>query len=215
MRKVTKMKGHMQDGKFHPHTEYKKGVRKSRDQQVKTEGVKIRKTRADIKPKLPKRDTPAWNKLKDDVVKRMDSDFNEIQLENLKTVNENYFEDIVTTEPNITDLKDYFGEMNLSDKEFEAKHDEDKLDEAKDELRRDQEEIMWGTVFEAKSQLLADKIIENSDKIIQDAGLTVIDMSRSDDDGRYATAVFLGVNGAGYDFYEQHWIPLYRIFGWV
>jgi len=35
------MKGHMQDGKFHPHTEHKKGVRKSRDQKVKTKGVKV------------------------------------------------------------------------------------------------------------------------------------------------------------------------------
>jgi len=34
------MKGHMQDGKFHPHTQ-SKGVRKSRDQTVKTQGVKI------------------------------------------------------------------------------------------------------------------------------------------------------------------------------
>jgi len=39
------MKGHMENGKFHPHTEYKKGTRKSRDQQVKTQGVKIRKQR--------------------------------------------------------------------------------------------------------------------------------------------------------------------------
>ncbi len=36
------MKGHMQNGKFHPHTEYK-GVRKARDQQVKTEGVRFKK----------------------------------------------------------------------------------------------------------------------------------------------------------------------------
>jgi len=39
------MKGHMKDGKFHPHTDYKKGVRKSRDQKAKTQGVKIRKQR--------------------------------------------------------------------------------------------------------------------------------------------------------------------------
>ena len=38
------MKGHMQDGKFHPHTQYK-GVRKSRDQKAKIDGVKIRKDR--------------------------------------------------------------------------------------------------------------------------------------------------------------------------
>jgi len=36
------LKGHMQDGKFHPHTDHKKGVRKSRDQSSKTEGVRIK-----------------------------------------------------------------------------------------------------------------------------------------------------------------------------
>ena len=41
------MKGHMQDGKFHPHTEYKKGTRKSRDQQVKTQGVKVERKARD------------------------------------------------------------------------------------------------------------------------------------------------------------------------
>jgi len=35
------MKGHMQDGKFHPHTPYLKGVRKSRDQNAKQTGIKI------------------------------------------------------------------------------------------------------------------------------------------------------------------------------
>jgi len=47
------MKGHMQDGKFHPHTDHKKGVRKSRDQQTKIEGVKIRKARTTTLRKLP------------------------------------------------------------------------------------------------------------------------------------------------------------------
>jgi len=49
------MKGHMQDGKFHPHTQ-SKGVRKSRDQTAKTQGVKIRKarkTKTILKSKLP------------------------------------------------------------------------------------------------------------------------------------------------------------------
>ncbi len=41
------MKGHMQDGKFHPHTEYK-GVRKSRDQKGKEQGLKIRKQRLTV-----------------------------------------------------------------------------------------------------------------------------------------------------------------------
>jgi len=209
------MKGHMEDGKFHPHTDYKKGVRKSRDQKIKTEGVKIRKSRADIKPKIPKRDTPEWNKLKDEVVKRMDQDFNEVQLENLNKVSPNWFEDVVSTDPTIIDLKDYFGELDKTDEEFEKAHDEDEIDEAKNELLDQQREIMWGTVFEAKSQHVADKILEKSDAIINDAGLTIVDVSRSDDEGAYVTGVFLGVNGAGYDFFDSHWIPLYRIFGWV
>jgi len=53
------MKGHMQDGKFHPHTDYKKGVRKSRDQIAKTQGVKIRKARNS--KKLQKEDLKQFN----------------------------------------------------------------------------------------------------------------------------------------------------------
>ena len=46
------MKGHMEKDGFHPHTQYK-GVRKSRDQQVKTEGIKI-----DPRKKRQKHDCP-------------------------------------------------------------------------------------------------------------------------------------------------------------
>lgn len=38
------MKGHMEKDGFHPHTEYKKGTRKSRDQKEKTQGVRLRRT---------------------------------------------------------------------------------------------------------------------------------------------------------------------------
>ena len=37
------MKGHMEKDGFHPHTDYK-GVRKSRDQQAKTEGVRLKRS---------------------------------------------------------------------------------------------------------------------------------------------------------------------------
>jgi len=37
------MKGHMENGKFHPHTDYKKGTRKSRDQTKKTKGVRMKR----------------------------------------------------------------------------------------------------------------------------------------------------------------------------
>ena len=40
------MKGHMQDGKFHPHTDYKKGTRKSREQNTKSKGVRLERNSA-------------------------------------------------------------------------------------------------------------------------------------------------------------------------
>jgi len=43
----------MEDGKFHPHTQHK-GVRKSRDQNAKQEGVKIRKARENPNKNLEK-----------------------------------------------------------------------------------------------------------------------------------------------------------------
>jgi hypothetical protein len=50
------MKGHMQDGKFHPHTDYKKGTRKSRDQKVKQQGVKIKPRKQRMVAKIPQPD---------------------------------------------------------------------------------------------------------------------------------------------------------------
>ena len=47
------MKGHMEKDGFHPHTQYK-GVRKSRDQNAKHEGVKIRKQRENSSKSLEK-----------------------------------------------------------------------------------------------------------------------------------------------------------------
>ena len=113
------------------------------------------------------------------------------------------------------DVKDHFGESNLSNAEFNKAHDEDEIDDAKNELMDQQREIIWGTLFEAKDQMLADKILENSDAIINNAGFTIVDVSKKDEEGAYGTGIFLGVNGAGYDFYEQHWVPLYRILGWI
>ena len=205
-------------GKFRP-TENRNGVSKSRDQSAKTQGVKLdsgfRKSRENIRPKLPEYQTPAWNKLKDEAVKRIDHDFNSIRLENLNKTYPDWYEDVVTTEPTMEDIKDHFGESNLSNAEFNKAHDENEIDDAKNELMDEQREIMWGTLFEAKDQMLADKILENSDAIINNAGFTVIDVSKKDEEGAYGTGIFLGVNGAGYDFYEQHWVPLYRILGWI
>ena len=165
---------------------------------------------------LPERDTPEWNEIESEVKRRVDQDFNDVRLENVqKIAGEDWYQYIETTEPRMEDVKDHFGERNMSDEEFEEAHGESEIDDAKDELRREQEEIMWGTVFEAKDGRLAELIREHADAIINDIGMRIIDLGDSEASEAYNQGVFLGVNGAGYDFYESHWIPLYRLFGWV
>jgi len=55
------MKGHMENGKFHPHTEYK-GVRKARDQKAITKGVKLEFKPASMRTK------ESENILQDDLI---------------------------------------------------------------------------------------------------------------------------------------------------
>ena len=63
---------------------------------------------------------------------------------------------------------------------------------------------MWGTYFMPNTRLDHDWIGANAEAIAE-IGFTVIY-----EDGD----VFgLGIDGAGYDFYEAHWIPLYRLRG--
>ena len=140
-----------------------------------------------------------------DTVKfRISGDFNDIRLDNVQKIFPNWFENAFTVEPTNQDLKDSgYIPQDMTENE---------IDEAKNELMDQQREIMWSTLFEAKDNTIKDWILENSDKIINEAGFTIIDLSR-ENEGEYETGVFLGVNGAGYDFYEAHWIPLYIIFG--
>lgn len=63
---------------------------------------------------------------------------------------------------------------------------------------------MWGTYFTPNTRLDADWIEANA-REIANLGFTVIY-----EDGELFG---LGIDGAGYDFYEAHWIPLYRLRG--
>jgi len=140
-----------------------------------------------------------------DTVKfRISGDFNEIRLDNVQKIFPNWLENTLTVEPTLMDLDD----SGYIPKDMT----ENEIDEAKNELMDQQREIMWSTLFEAKDNTIKDWILENYEKIIKGAGFTIIDLSR-ENEGEYETGVFLGVNGAGYDFYEAHWIPLYKIFG--
>tara|TARA_R100001143_G_C3234798_1_gene76390 strand:- start:43 stop:483 length:441 start_codon:yes stop_codon:yes gene_type:complete len=139
-----------------------------------------------------------------DIVKmRVNEDFNDIKLENVQNVFPYWFENTLTVEPTDKEVLDNYNKKSMT---------EDELEDAKMEMMDTQREVMWGTLFEAKNKFVAEDIIDNSDAIISDAGFTIIDLSR-ENEGEYETGVFLGVNGMGYDFFDAHWIPLYKILG--
>ena len=139
-----------------------------------------------------------------DIVKmRVNEDFNDIKLENVQNVFPYWFENTLTVEPTDKEVLDNYNKKSMT---------EDELEDAKMEMMDTQREVMWGTLFEAKDKDVAEDIIDNSDAIISDAGFTIIDLSR-ENEGEFETGVFLGVNGMGYDFFDAHWIPLYKILG--
>ena len=78
--------------------------------------------------------------------------------------------------------------------------------------------IMWGTMFlvndpvdKQRIKALLQPIEDEKDELygyeeVGDTGIFAFDI-----DGK----VVLGINGAGYDFYEDHWLPLYEALGYA
>ena len=71
-------------------------------------------------------------------------------------------------------------------------------------------EIIWNWVYEAKDSYVAEKILENANKITDKAGVVIVDLSNEIED-EFDTGVFIGFSGAGYSFYDRHWYPLFKI----
>lgn len=59
---------------------------------------------------------------------------------------------------------------------------------------------MWGTLWRVCCCFLESYILENLEEVAK-AGFQIY---QTEDD------LYLGIDGAGYDFYEVHWTPLYR-----
>lgn len=72
------------------------------------------------------------------------------------------------------------------------------------EVQRDDALPMWGTMWEFKD--ICDKEwLENNLQAVADCGFRIYE---SEDYG-----YLIGIDGAGYDFYESHWLPLYKARG--
>jgi len=98
------MKGHMEKDGFHPHTQYK-GVRKSRDQSAKTQGVRL--ARDDTKGQISFRDSiKLGNAI--NILAKMESDYKDnmdIKLQNKIHDARNLIADVVMSNEVDTRLK--------------------------------------------------------------------------------------------------------------
>lgn len=66
---------------------------------------------------------------------------------------------------------------------------------------------MWGTWFHPAGQWQEEWLCEHAEEVAR-LGFTIIRVWL---DG--CEDLFIGIDGAGYSFYEEHWIPLYRLCG--
>jgi len=62
----------------------------------------------------------------------------------------------------------------------------------------------WGTMFHPEESLDEDWIRENTQKVVG-CGFLIYDCDE--------VGILLGVDGAGYNFYDAHWLPLYQARG--
>ena len=63
---------------------------------------------------------------------------------------------------------------------------------------------MWGTAFFVNDMGLCHFIDDNREAVCN-MGFVIMIYDTYDD-------MYLGIDGAGYDFYEHHWIPLYKAY---
>jgi hypothetical protein len=78
--------------------------------------------------------------------------------------------------------------------------------------------IMWGTMFlvndpvdKRRIQALLQPVEDEEDELYGSEEVGNTGIFAFDIDGE----IVLGIHGAGYDFYEHHWIPLYEALGYA
>jgi len=162
---------------------------------------------------------PNYKEIYSDVKNSFNKDFNQINHDVIKKCfNDCDFEYI--SEPSLTiQAYHYFdchGNEEKIKKEFKESEEEDYgtwlqenyEDEIRDAWMESEHYPMWSTLFEAKEGFLSEWIDNHVDELY---GIGIGVMMGGD----YFNSM-LFIAGAGYNFYEAHWIPLYvDLLRWV
>ena len=155
---------------------------------------------------------PKYKEIEAEVSRRFDREFNWIQLDVVEKYYDNcLFEYImepsfeVQADEWVGDCSDYkFKKMtNEVYKWLEDVHEGD----IREHFQEREHYPMWNTLFEASGGFLTEEIEGLVDELYE-IGIGVIQSKDS-----LNTMLFIA--GAGYDFYEAHWIPMAQLLGWV
>jgi hypothetical protein len=154
-----------------------------------------------------------FDKIQSDVTARFSIDFNNIQLDVVEKYYDNVLFEYIQT-PSFKVLCDEWLDDSNGDLHFKKRTPEvyDWLEqnyesEIFDSFHEGEHYPMWSTLFEAKDNFLSEKLDAMVDELYE-IGIGVISSKDSLD-----TMLFIA--GAGYDFYQAHWIPMYQLFGWI
>lgn len=154
---------------------------------------------------------PNYEKIEAETQKQFDQDFNCIPLD----IVEKYCEELPIINPSFQTIIDEWLDNHNQDeirikKRTKAVYDwleENYYDQIMDFWYDSEHYPMWGTVFEADDYFLSEKVEEMVNELYK-IGIGVIESYES-------LNTMLFINGAGYNFYKAHWIPMYQLFGWI
>lgn len=129
-------------------------------------------------------------------------EFSEEEVDELSTKNQNSYGDIICP----TCIVKEADEMNegLEEDIFTIDDCSAYIQQVEDFDNHEYGLPMWGWLWNPNESIDECWIKENL-QIVADCGFRVYE---SDEVG-----ILLGIDGAGYDFYEAHWIPLYKVRG--
>jgi len=182
----------------------------------------------EVKSEVEHRFNADWNEIDEDTVKQALGEENcewieAIQRPSMKVLAEEWMDGLVEEE--VEELKAEAKEQGydiylVDEKDGDLDYEElGKFIDEDNNLRNNFEDWwteqdhgpMWSTLFEAKSRMDSERLEGLVDELYNvGIGLMVPDSQES------TLNAMMFINGAGYDFYEAHWIPLYtKVFGWV
>jgi len=144
--------------------------------------------------------------IKDKANNLFENSFNSLSFELLKkALGEDYVNDYI--ERPSEEVLEKEAKDNFTDEEWDAKGKTEKEETIQSYFNESGHYPMWSTIFEARDDFISDKIMKDIDGLYS-LGIGVIAPTDN-------TNACLFIAGAGYDFYEAHWIPLFIYWDWI